>query len=564
MRIFFSVILLVTLTGFSATPKTSENDTIGSALDEELVDLKSLVLSNKTPYIPAQCYTNTEDGDESVHNPCYSCHTEPQRPNFTNDSDLQLSYIFPGEARKNPWSNLFKDREQALAELSNQAITEYIRTNNYLTVDGSIQLAEKLRDVPKAWDYDDNGVWEGYVPDAYFNFDEQGFDRQPDGGYSGWRAFAYHPFLGSFWPTNGSTDDVLIRLPPSFQTDASGNFDVSVYRTNLAIVEALFKEQDIAIEPVDERQMGGVDLDKDGVIGRAEKIRYQWAPLQNQFMWYVGGAYAEQQAGRIHLAAGLFPEGTEFLHTVRYIDVDEEGRNVLAPRMKEVRYARKRYWMNYAELERDAAHEIKEDYDFPDRLHTVRGNVEAGISNDQGWVYAGFIEDAQGALRPQTFEELNYCYGCHGKIGATRDGNFSFHRKFDTTASQQGWYHWSQKGLDGIAERIREDGEPEYSYYLRHNHGGDEFRANEEVIEKFFDRDGLPVPEMFASLRNDISLLLQASPQRALLLNKLYRIVVQEQSFVEGRDTVIAPVANVHEDVEDEQPTGVTDILKGF
>ncbi len=67
--------------------------------------------------------------------------------------------------------------------------------------------------------------WSGYTPDCYFNFDDEGFDREYNGTYTGWRAFAYYPFLGTFWPTNGSTDDVLIRLSDSFRKKAGGEED---------------------------------------------------------------------------------------------------------------------------------------------------------------------------------------------------------------------------------------------------------------------------------------------------------------------------------------------------
>ena len=194
----------------------------------------------------------------------------------------------------------------------------------------------------------------------------------------------------------------------------------------------------------------------------------------------------------------------------------------------------------------------------------MRGNSEAGISNGQGWIYSGFIEDAEGALRPQSYEELNYCFGCHSGIGATRDGIFSFHRKPDDDFPGSSWHHWSQKGMRGMPERFRADSEMEYSFYLKNNHAGDEFRANQEVINKFFDFEGNPVPAMFARLHQDISVLLYASPQRAMQLNKAYRLIVEEQSYTEGRDAIIAPSVNVHKDVEENAETGVKKPLQGF
>ena len=50
-----------------------------------------------------------------------------------------------------------------------------------------------------------------------FDFDDEGFDHAPDGTPTGWRAFAYMPLPSTFWPANGSTDDVLIRLPEAYR-----------------------------------------------------------------------------------------------------------------------------------------------------------------------------------------------------------------------------------------------------------------------------------------------------------------------------------------------------------
>jgi hypothetical protein len=527
--------------------------------------LKERTLQNPAAYIPSQCYTKTRDESGQVHNPCFSCHTRPLRPNFINDADLQLAYDFSLLPQTNRWRNLFKDRRAAIAGVTDAEILEYVRTSNYFDAQGEIIPRARLAAVPPEWDYDGNGRWEGFVPDAHFRFDSQGFDRDPDGRLTGWRAFAYYPFLGTFWPTNGSTDDVLIRLPRAFRTNLQGKPDLTVYKTNLAVVEAMLKEKDVAIDAVDERRLGGVDLDRDGQIGTARKVAYDWVPREQRLMWYVGKALEQQRAGRVHLAAGLYPEGTEFLHTVRYIDLNEAGDNLLAPRMKEVRYARKIHWSSYADLQYMALAEVKEKHDFPDRLRTVRGNLEAGVSNGQGWVYAAMIEDAQGELRPQTYEELAFCVGCHGGIGGNRDGIFSFHRKLDYPgAHQRGWYHGTQKGLEGTPERLRADGKPEYAFYLETNGAGDEFRGNQEVIRRFFDEEGGLKPDMLGRLRGDISTLLFASPARALKLNKAYREIVLEQSFTHGRDATFAPVKNVHEAVPDGEETGVLEPVPGF
>ena len=539
---------------------------------ENAVNLLSRELYNKSAYIPSQCYTKTTDSNGDVHNPCYSCHVKPQRPNYIDDSDLQLNYSFPGDALINPWSNLFKDRTVAVGAITDEAIIEYIRVSNYISKTGepeaaattSIVLAERLNNLPAEWDYDGDGQWDGYTPDAWFNFDGDGFDRDPEGGYSGWRVFSYYPFLGTFWPTNGSTDDVLIRLAESFRTDNDGLFNLDVYKVNLAVVEAVLKEKDILIDPVSEKELGGVDIDKDGEIGIATQVTYEWAPLKKQFMSYVGLAKKLQKDGELHLAAGLYPEGTEFLHSVRYIDVDDEGRNRLSARMKELRYAKKTKWLNYSQLRAQADQEVKEKDAFPDRLRTVLGNSETGVSNGKGWLYAGYIEDAAGELRPQSYEELVFCVGCHGGIGGNRDGIFSFARKLDSTSDKADWMHWSQHTGRQIAEPLRLDGQPEYAHYLQHNGSGNEFRSNDEIQQRFFDQDGLLKSDQLDLLHEDMAYLLYASKERALLLNKAYRVIVQEQSFVEGRDATLLPLDTVHREVVRDEETGIEEPLKRF
>lgn len=546
----------------NATADTEESPM--PATQKPVLPLTSKTLFNPAPYIPPQCYTKTEDDSGKAHNPCYTCHTAPRRPNFTSDPDLQLGYDFAGPAAENHWKNLFRDRTQAIRDTSDEDIRAYIRSSNYFNAKGDIKLAERLADVPQDWDYDANGRWDGFVPDVWFNFDAEGFDHDAEGRFTGWRAFAYYPFPGTFWPANGSTDDVLIRLPAAFRTGLDNQIDLTVYKTNLAIVEAMLKEQDIVIEPVDEAALGNVDLDKDGQIGTASRIAYDWAPLEDRHMWYAGQANALQKAGKVHLAAGLYPEGTEFLHTVRYIDVNADGDNLLAPRMKEVRYALKRFWMDYSKLRQKADGEFKEKHDFPDRLKTVRGNLEAGVSNGQAWAYAGFIEDADGELRPQRYEELVFCVGCHGGIGGNRDGIFSFDRKFGHDNYRHGWYHWSQKSLKGTPDRLRSDGNHEYTYYLETNGAGDEFRENREIRDRFITAQGKLDEAEKRLLQQDISRLLFASGQRAMDLNKAYREIVREQSFTEGRDAVLAPVRNVHDAVEPGDATGIETTALGY
>ena len=547
--------------GGGSTQQPSPTDTADNDLQEEDLTSTKLV-ANQAAYIPPQCYTKTIDEVGTAHNPCMTCHTPSVSPNFLDDGDLQLSYSFAEYANTNHWSNLFKDRSSQVAAITDEAVLQYVRQDNYKDSTGIIALREKLEDVPAGWDFDKDGKWSGFMPDCYMNFDSEGFDADPEGEYTGWRAFAYTPFPGTFWPTNGSTDDVVIRLAEPLRQNAAGKFDLETYKLNLAIVEALITRADVPVDPVDENHYG-VDLDKNGTLETADKVVFDWVPLEGRTMSYVGLAKTRQESGELHLAAGLFPEGTEFLHSVRYLDLDESNKVKLAARMKELRYARKTGWRNYTQLQDAALAEIKEKDAFPDRLRELIGNVEQGMSNGQSWIYQGFIEDRQGALRPQTYEETTACMGCHGGVGATTDSNFSFPRKLGYDSFQHGWYHWGQQGLAGIPEPKRADGQYEYTHYLEQNGAGDELRENREVIEKFFDVNGLLKADKSAALHTDIAELLLPSAERALELNKAYIVIVDEQGFIYGRDAVIAPPVNVHKAVEDGQETGVTAVITG-
>ncbi|WOX04114.1 hypothetical protein [Microbulbifer pacificus] len=528
----------------------------------ETTNLGRLYLSNPAAVTPPQCYTKTENADRPASNPCYACHTNSQAPNFTNDLDLQLVYDFAEPARQNRWHNLFKDRSEYLASVSDKTILDYVREDNYRAQDGSIPLAQTLtQKLPAHWDGNRNGTWDGYVPDVGFDFDSEGFDRDGDGHLTGWRALAYTPFPGTFFPTNGSTDDVLIRLPAIYRNNESGKYSGEVYRVNLAIVEALIKRADVAIAAVDETILK-VDLDKNGELATATKIAYDWAPREQRFMSYVGEARLAQQRQEAPLSAGSYPLGTEFLHSVRYLDVDSDGQVRMASRMKELRYARKVRWVNYFQHRELAADELKDAHDFPDRLEPVVGDIERGVSNRRGWRYSGFIEDAHGALRPQSFEELASCTGCHGAIGANVDGGFAMGRKLDAGDSfQRGWYHWTQKPLAGLREPLREDGRGEYAFYLQQVGNADEYRSNTEVRARFFAEDGSLQTAMLERLATDINILIMPSPRRALDLNKAYRAIVEEQSYREGRDAVLGPRDNLLREVAEGQETGVREVV---
>ena len=514
-------------------------------------------LKNRAAYVPPQCFTRTREEDGRPRNPCYVCHTAAQPPNYQSDSDLQLRLTLPVAASPNRWTNLFVPPSPSSPRPSNDEVLRRVRESNYFDADGDITLARVLADLPANWDGNGNGVWDGYVPDVWFRFDERGFDRRRDGTYSGWRAFAYYPFPGTFFPTNGSTDDMLIRLDSRLQEDSHGNFEPSIYEINLAIVEALVTRSDVPIAEVDENELG-VDLDLDGRLETATKVVFDGARDGATRMRYVGRAGLAQAAGEFPIAPGLFPVGTEFLHTVRYLDVADDGAVGLAARMKEVRYARKNEWLSYKRLAVHAADDALERAQSPDGARDVPWGREAGIPNGQGWVFQAFIEDRDGALRPQWYEEMAACVGCHGGIGATTDSIFSFPRKLPPSAVAGGWFHWSQHGLNGIHEPRTADGHYEYARYLAEAGAGDELRENEEVIARFFDPRGELREGELASLHDDIARLLLPTPQRALDLDRAYEVLVERQAYAAGRDAVLRPSLHVLRSVTLGGSTGIS------
>lgn len=531
--------------------------------DEGYASLKVRDGANRIAYIPPQCFTKVSDEKKipqhgKAENPCYVCHAETREPNYLSQPELQVSYAFPavraGHGAINPWTNVLRDTRIAQAAISDADIARYVHQDNYLDDEGRIAINARLDRLPANWDTDGNGRWDGYRPDAYFHFDKDGYDRDPYGRDTGWRAFVYYPFPGAFMPTNGAFDDVLIRLPAAFRETEDGNYDRKIYATNLAIVEALIKRSDIAMAPVNEKTLG-VDLDKDGKLAMADRVRYDWAPVEKRFMSYVGRARILQAEGKLHLAAGLFPEGTEFLHSVRYLEPKADGSVTPAPRMKELRYARKSYWMSYGDLKNQAIIEAKDEALNPDRPEMFGDNPERGLNTKTGWTYQGFIEDKTGNLRPQNYEETLFCMGCHAALSATEDSSFAFPRKRNS-GDAHGWQHWSD-WKKPLADPLRDDGKPEYATYLMNNHAGDEFRANMEVKAKFFTAEGEPKAQAFERLAKDIAFLMIPSVERARALNKAYKVIVDEQSYVRGRDAILKPADHVWAEVDPEDATGI-------
>ena len=473
---------------------------------------------NREAIVPPQCYTQTG----AMYNPCYTCHQDalPRRENVMNDADLQEAYSFSELGMSNHWKNLFEDRTKRVAAISDEAIMNYIAGDNYS------DLAKRLREAD----------FKGWVPDlenlqlGADAFDEEGFAK--DGSH--WIAFSYKPFPSTFWPTNGSTDDVMIRLPEAFRTDREGRYQRDVYKANLAIVEAKIKgATQIGCLPLDERTVGR-DLNRDGCLTLISKI--------TDVDSYVGAAEGA------FIDSHLYPAGVEFVHTVRYLGFSPAGEIMTSARMKEVRYMKK--WRDFAKAVYARQYQLESFEKEAGNLPGYQNLGDHGLDNGNGWSIQGFIEDPTGQLRANTFEETLFCMGCHNSIGSTIDKTFSLARKVDGAA---GWGYLELKGMVDAPTRGETRGE--IATYLERAGGGSEFRHNDEMAARWFKADGSLDHDKVAAAR-DVYELITPSRDRALMLNKAYKTIVEDQSYIFGRDAILSPPRNVYARIEnDATPT---------
>lgn len=473
---------------------------------------------NPESVIPPQCYTKTD----GVNNPCYVCHQtslDANNPNIMNDGGLQGNYEFSDVGLTNSWKNLFKDRTEAIKAISDEEIQSWVNADNYsewlksLDSQPSTAPAQAMRIANLAY------------PDQAF--DQDGFAK--DGSH--WVSYNYKPFPSAFWPTNGSTGDAMIRLPAAFR-ELNGQYSKAVYLANLALVEMAIKQlPQLSLAELNESEVG-VDLDGDGIVSKASVIQARET--------YVG------DASSIQVAYMLYPESTEFLHTVRYVGVGDQGEIYNAPRMKEVRYMRKNKFLSAAHLKGSYFLEAKEKH-----LEQMPQTVDLGkrgIDNRFGWTINAYIEDKNGALRQQVHQELAFCNGCHKTVGSTIDQVFSFARKVE---GARGWGYINLKAIKDVPNQGETQGE--FLTYFSRVKGGDEFRQNTEMLSRWFKADGEVDSDKVQAV-GSIYELITPSAERAWALNKSYRLIVDEQSYIYGRDAVLAPAANVLETVDDQVP----------
>jgi len=518
-------VLAVFMAGCSDT-ESAESITSGY---EYLFPLEDNTTSNKEAVIPPQCYTK----HEGQHNPCMVCHqsyTFNSRPNAMSDGNLQTAYDFSDYGFKNHWQNLFEDRTDRIEKISDSKVKTYISEDNYTP------LIEDLK----------ASAWAGVIPEienlqkGALAFDEYGFAI--DG--SQWVAFNYKPMPSTFWPTNGSTDDVMIRLPIEFRTSNCINMidNKDVYIANLGLLELAIQGRDaVTIPRVDERNICD-DINGDGEITNNVS---RMIKRKNYF----------GNASDVVVRDMLYPQGTEFLHSVRYVGVNLHGDIYIPERMKELRYMVKTNDFDQLSLSSMYGNEQQEKIDGNLPTYNYK---KTGSANEFGWKLLGFIEDQQGRLRIQNREETMFCMGCHKTIGTTIDQTFSFPRK---VSGVNGWGYINLKGMID-APNIIGSTDGEILNYLKAVGGGDEFRQNDEMISRWFSTDGEVLEDKINMA--DVYELITPSPERALKLNKAYWTIVLDQDFNHGRDANITPARNVYESIDENSPVLADKLIKKY
>lgn len=405
---------------------------------------------NPHAHIPAQCYIETSHGTQ---NACMFCHTDgvsnlklgnnnAQAGANPNVGNLQAEYAFGVvnfpfvvNSSINPWINTLKPEELRKAvdaqgykpeEWDMQA---YIRQDNWKAAfaqrpgssrDWDPKIDSPFRLFPGLSPDDLPAMEDGFVRSTV---EARGFFNDGKGWITGWRAVNFMPY-GIFTPLAGSVSGIYIRLPTQMMQREDGSFDLATYKTNLDLVERTIQDR-----------------------------------LQGE-THYTGAAK------NIAIVRGQYPLGTEFAHPLHYVDVEADGSNpsissfpgTRSQHVKEIRWMYKAHpW--YPE---EFGQGLK------DEGAPVYANREQGwIENGVGWILGGWIEDKDGALRPQTPSELTQCVSCHsGNVrqaeigqnatytsgtGNTIDSTWALPRKF---AGDAGWKEMNYLGYTAKAQAL--------------------------------------------------------------------------------------------------------------
>jgi hypothetical protein len=417
---------------------------------------------NEEPNIPPQCWIETGYGTQ---NACKYCHTDYLSTighgNAFPIGYQQILYSFPTPGlNKILWRNIIFPQEiDERLQAEGIAIPDiedidYVRQDNWRPAfakargNGNTEWVNTA-EIDSQWAFfpalnpdhlypyrpvnPTSGGLHGYI-------DQEGFVKDADDKYTGWRAINFFPYT-LFTPLTGSVSGIYIRLPEYFMTD-NGNLDIPTYKKNLAILEQNIKNQD----PADKTFAG--------------------------------------DASHIGVNPGFYPVGTEFAHPLHYVDLAADGKmgrildavsgntgvdyafpGTRSKRVKEIRYMYK--WKEVA------LDDIAMDEDEHEGYAEIVGREGQGwVDNEGGWILSAYIEDRFGQLRPQTTEELAQCIGCHANVGNTVDAVWSFQRKLP---EDDGWrdmdygrYNASRPGQSWLQDYLHEDsgmGEHGYFYY---------------------------------------------------------------------------------------------------
>lgn len=483
-----SAVLLLAGCGGS-TAEQANPDTKTPIANTGLIGSKAnpVLFQNPYPQIPAQCYIETAYGTQ---NACQYCHTNaayqqglgnnnPQAGLEARIGNLQIEYAFAPYgtvaplATLNRWENTLKPEvlrtvvEGMGIDPAGWDMRSYIRSDNWQEA-----YAKRPGD-PKDWDAGVESPWRLFpgLDPADLPADSDGFVRssKPDnvffmddkGGITGWRAINFMPY-GIFTPMTGSVSGIYIRLPEKFMQAEDGSFDLAIYQQNLELVERAIQDR---------------LLDENGTHYRGK-------------------------ARDVVIERGLYPLGTEFAHPLHYVDVGVPGTR--SRRVKEVRYMYKATDWQPSQFRPGEKAEGSGVY----------GNDEQGwVDNGAGWILSGFIEDKNGALRPQNREEMTQCIGCHSGITATEftsftsgtgntvDSTWAMPRKF---AGELGWQEMNYlsyqpdpnasatttPGKAGQGDPLnRELGIGEFRYFLDTVVGASLYGDMPPAIEKVLDED---------------------------------------------------------------------------
>ncbi len=417
---------------------------------------------NEEPNIPPHCWVETSYGTQ---NACKYCHTDYlasiKHGNAFPIAEDQILYSFPSpNLNRILWQNIIYP-QNIEKRLLNEGISlpdvndvDYVRFDNWSPV---FQYARKGKDsgwLNKNCEKEDFILFPALDPNHLFPFndenptgygshgyiDEQGFVRNENHEYTGWRAVNFFPY-SIFTPLTGSVSGIYIRLPKMFMS-SKGKFCVETYMQNFDLLEKNIKNH---------------LLERNNYVGDAEKVP---------------------------VLRGFYPIGTEFAHPLHYVDLNADGEvgigidgvventeksyefpGTRSKRVKEIRYMYK--WKDVT-LDDIALEEEEESGDYQ---KIVGFDGHGWIDNGAGWILAGYIENRQGNLRPQTTEELMQCLGCHSNVGNTIDAVWSFQRKFPF---EEGWadmnygkYQSQRPNETKLHDYINEtSGMGEFGYFL--------------------------------------------------------------------------------------------------